>query len=425
MYGTTKTSANDSRPKPRASILTVSPAFRSVSLALKSVPSISANQMAASELSPVDTVLARGERACVPDHRLHATLEQSKVLASNPSAFVSVCTTKYDKRRTYNGGIEDDDKLVEEGDHDVVDDGDGKERGHTEEPELRPEQVHLGGLAHEGDGGEEAGSKHTCAPAPPSFTVVPCSCCDEERVMEFMQRTFYREEPVLVAAGLAECPPQVRVRPLRGLPPAVPGSARDCDSFTGSDQVLLDHTRASFREGLSLMAVLQGSAGGQGDICGVAVNSIVAPGDACKLRQQAEQADCPATRRVLELWSLMLERPEIWSGQDPEGCCMLELRELATDQAVRGLGVGLQLALAAREVAADVGAPAYKIDCTSQYSGKIAEKLGMKKVFSLKYADFLDSDGKPLFQPPCPHVEAAVYVQSMSKDCQHKFGGEL
>lgn len=215
--------------------------------------------------------------------------------------------------------------------------------------------------------------------------------------MEFMQRTFYREEPVLVAAGLAECPPQV----------------------------LLDHTRASFREGLSLMAVLQGSAGGQGDICGVAVNSIVAPGDACKLRQQAEQADCPATRRVLELWSLMLERPEIWSGQDPEGCCMLELRELATDQAVRGLGVGLQLALAAREVAADVGAPAYKIDCTSQYSGKIAEKLGMKKVFSLKYADFLDSDGKPMFQPPCPHVEAAVYVQSMSKDCQHKFGGEL
>jgi GNAT superfamily N-acetyltransferase len=61
----------------------------------------------------------------------------------------------------------------------------------------------------------------------------------------------------------------------------------------------------------------------------------------------------------------MLERPEVWG--DPELGCMLELRELATDRAVRGHGVGLQLALASREVAADVGAPAFKIDCTSHY----------------------------------------------------------
>ncbi|KAK3926782.1 Dopamine N-acetyltransferase [Frankliniella fusca] len=211
------------------------------------------------------------------------------------------------------------------------------------------------------------------APAPPSFTVVPCSCCDEERVMEFMQRTFYREEPVLVAAGLSECPPQVCPQ-LLGTSPPRPGPDRTLLMLLLSarapraDQALLEHTRASFREGLSLMAVLQGgSDGGPRDICGVAINSIVAPADACKLRQQAEQVDCPATRRVLELWSMMLERPEIWSGQDPEGSCMLELRELASDKAVRGLGVGLQLALAAREVAADVGACAYKIDCTSQY----------------------------------------------------------
>ncbi|XP_034239108.1 uncharacterized protein LOC117644031 [Thrips palmi] len=228
----------------------------------------------------------------------------------------------------------------------------------------------------------------------PRFTVVPCSCCDAERVMDFMTRTFYREEPVLLAAGLTRNPPRM----------------------------LLEHTRASFDEGLSLMAVLPDH---QDRICGVAINSIVTPEDACKLRQDAEAADCPATKRVLELWTMMLERPEIWRVSDGDVRCMLELRELATSEDMRGRGVGLQLALAAREVAADVGAPAYKIDCTSQYSANIAQKLGMKKVFSVPYASHLGEGGKPIFTPPCPHVEAAVYTQELSKDCQHKFGGEF
>lgn len=160
----------------------------------------------------------------------------------------------------------------------------------------------------------------------------------------------------------------------------------------------------------------------------------------------AEAAECPATKRVLELWTLMLERPEIWRVSDGDVSCMLELRELATAEEMRGRGVGLQLALAAREVAADVGAPAYKIDCTSQYrfefgagtrvptscrrahtpvstntscfvlckarlgcfSSKIAEKIGMKKVFSVQYASLLGESGKPIFQPPRPHVEVGV-----------------
>ena len=97
-------------------------------------------------------------------------------------------------------------------------------------------------------------------PCPP-FTVVPCTCCDEDRVMDFMARTFFREEPVLVATGLA-CLPE---------PPPV----------------LLEHTRHSFREGLSLMAVHNGQQDVPDTICGVAINGIIVPDDACELTRLA------------------------------------------------------------------------------------------------------------------------------------------
>jgi hypothetical protein len=73
--------------------------------------------------------------------------------------------------------------------------------------------------------------------------------------MDFMSRTFFRDEPVLVATGLAGRP----------------------------SPVLLQHSRTSFKEGLSLMAVLPD----QTTICGVAINSIVAPEDARAIRLQA------------------------------------------------------------------------------------------------------------------------------------------
>lgn len=40
-------------------------------------------------------------------------------------------------------------------------------------------------------------------------------------------------------------------------------------------------------------------------------------------------------------------------------------------------------------------------------SASIAGKLGMRRVFSVRYKDLLGADGQPLFQPAEPHVEVS------------------
>ena len=41
------------------------------------------------------------------------------------------------------------------------------------------------------------------------------------------------------------------------------------------------------------------------------------------------------------------------------------------------------------------------------YSAKVAEKLGMQKVLSLRYSEIVDADGRPLLLPPGPHEEVS------------------
>ena len=57
MYGTAKTVTYERIPKPSAISFTTKPELDSERFFLNSVPSSSANQIAARELTPVDTVL--------------------------------------------------------------------------------------------------------------------------------------------------------------------------------------------------------------------------------------------------------------------------------------------------------------------------------------------------------------------------------
>lgn len=46
------------------------------------------------------------------------------------------------------------------------------------------------------------------------------------------------------------------------------------------------------------------------------------------------------------------------------------------------------------------------MDATSFYSGRAAERLGYKNIYSIKYADLPDAP-----QPEPPHLEARVYMK--------------
>ncbi|KAH8279965.1 hypothetical protein KR054_012324, partial [Drosophila jambulina] len=77
---------------------------------------------------------------------------------------------------------------------------------------------------------------------------------------------------------------------------------------------------------------------------------------------------------------------------------------------MRGRGVGTRLAQALMEVGRAKGFPLMMACCTSFYSARQKEALGMKCILFQNYADYRDDQGCVVYTPPAPHVAARVLV---------------
>ncbi|XP_039483696.1 arylalkylamine N-acetyltransferase-like 2 [Drosophila santomea] len=78
------------------------------------------------------------------------------------------------------------------------------------------------------------------------------------------------------------------------------------------------------------------------------------------------------------------------------------------DVSMRGKGLGSRLAATLMEVGRSKGFPVMVAYCTSFYSARQKEALGMKCVHSLSYADYKDEQGRPIFTPAEPHTMARI-----------------
>ncbi|XP_002133362.2 uncharacterized protein [Drosophila pseudoobscura] len=78
------------------------------------------------------------------------------------------------------------------------------------------------------------------------------------------------------------------------------------------------------------------------------------------------------------------------------------------DVSMRGRGLGSRLATAAMELGRSKGYPLMTANCTSFYSARQKEALGMECIYSLKYEDYKGATGKVIFAPPEPHREVRV-----------------
>ncbi|CAH0397251.1 unnamed protein product [Chilo suppressalis] len=88
-----------------------------------------------------------------------------------------------------------------------------------------------------------------------------------------------------------------------------------------------------------------------------------------------------------------------------------EIEVLATAAEVTGQGVGTLLLKTALEQALELRHPLVQVLAVSQYTAKICEKCGMKRVWSMDYTDFVDNKGRRVFFPRRPHHTAAVYIK--------------
>ncbi|XP_070143401.1 arylalkylamine N-acetyltransferase-like 2 [Drosophila kikkawai] len=77
---------------------------------------------------------------------------------------------------------------------------------------------------------------------------------------------------------------------------------------------------------------------------------------------------------------------------------------------MRGRGLGTRLSQALMKVGRTKGFPLMMATCTSFYSARQKEALGMKCILWQNYADYKDEQGCVIFTPSAPHVQSRVLV---------------
>ncbi|XP_026730350.1 dopamine N-acetyltransferase-like isoform X2 [Trichoplusia ni] len=213
--------------------------------------------------------------------------------------------------------------------------------------------------------------------AKPSYTIKKITPEDKERMLKFLRRFFFRDEPMNLAVNLLETP--------------------ECRCLE-----LEEYAASTLEDGVSVAAVDE-----NGEYVGVIINGLAR-------REEADYTDkseeCPNAkfRRVLRVLSHLEREARIWDKL-PESCnLVMEVRIASTHTAWRGRGLMRVLCEETERIARSLGAGALRMDTTSAFSAAAAERLKYKKIYSTLYADLPYAP-----QPEPPHLEARVYIKQL------------
>lgn len=90
----------------------------------------------------------------------------------------------------------------------------------------------------------------------------------------------------------------------------------------------------------------------------------------------------------------------------------IEGKILAVDPAFRGQGIAGKLTekIIAKMTAERIATIIF-VHCSSQYAARVCEKQGFQEVFTLKYEDYVDENGKQIFTPTVPHRAVRVFTK--------------
>jgi GNAT superfamily N-acetyltransferase len=208
----------------------------------------------------------------------------------------------------------------------------------------------------------------------PQFEIVRASDDDHERIRVFLGENYYPYEPINMAMGLDN-----------GHSPAY-------------EAHLLDFVK----EGTSLLAVETT----QGTLLGVCINGAIFNDE--NVIEMA--SNCACERHAKFLW--FVETVDRCSGFWNRVAVRraLSCEALAVVGSARGLGIGKALLQKTLQVAKDDGFPLLRVDCSSYYSAKLAEQMGLECIYSLLYSEYRSEDGYQIFYPPIPHVEFKMFI---------------
>ncbi|KAJ9582193.1 hypothetical protein L9F63_003459 [Diploptera punctata] len=211
------------------------------------------------------------------------------------------------------------------------------------------------------------------------FRIIKARIHDRIRVLDFLRQNFYNEEPLNAAMN------------------------NESNNLSKADE---EHTLELLQEDMSLLAVNDDE-----DLIGICLSGLVTNKEAETMEGLADTCSCERFSKLLHFLAYVEQQSNIWTKSGVT--CGLSVQALAVTQAARGYGVGRALLETTRQLAKDEGYSLFRVDCSSYFSARLAEEIGMECVFSLPFSQYKDKDGCQVFKVKSPNNHMKIYIQKL------------
>ncbi|XP_038212460.1 dopamine N-acetyltransferase-like [Zerene cesonia] len=205
---------------------------------------------------------------------------------------------------------------------------------------------------------------------------------DTEEVMKVLKRNFFIDEPL--NKKLQYCT-------------SVDDDCPDLDEYCRSTL-----------PGISFKAI-----DADGKIIGVLINGISAVDFPIDYESMIKNCENPKFKKILHIL-LIREQNAHLATRYPNEKKLFEVKLAATDSNWRNKGIMNKLMEEAEKSARDLGIRLLRIDTSSAYSAKAAEKFGFTCLYKRAYTDIkLPGESEPIIVPDPPHVVDRVFIKEL------------
>uniref|UniRef100_A0A182W9H8 N-acetyltransferase domain-containing protein n=1 Tax=Anopheles minimus TaxID=112268 RepID=A0A182W9H8_9DIPT len=208
------------------------------------------------------------------------------------------------------------------------------------------------------------------------------SAADTHDIVQFVRRNLLHHEPLLRSLNVREI---------------------------SAGEPLLEYIRQQLRESFTLLAMGTGPTSGR--IVGMAISRRSCSWDGKHLIERADRTRCDQLRKLLYIWSIVESEPNLHQHFCTR--CLFEIAFLATAVESQRQGIGLHLALHSLQLARDLGFRFARMNCTCEYSSRVATKAGLECHWTVAYHHLVDSTKQPVVHPDPPHTHIKVHAMAL------------
>ncbi|NP_001177771.1 N-acetyltransferase 2 [Bombyx mori] len=206
------------------------------------------------------------------------------------------------------------------------------------------------------------------------FVVVMPSMKDA--VIQHLRDSFFADEPLNKAVGLCE----------RGQPHAA------------LERLCL----ATMTDGLSIAAM-------DGDkVLGVALNGILRHGDIEQSIEKIKQSTDEKFNKIFNILYTVSRDLNLFNTFEVD--LIMECRIISVHENARGRGLAKELMKRSIDLARDNEFKLFKVDATGAFSQRICRSLSLEELKSVRYDEYCDESGTPIFRVPPPDHALCVMI---------------